>query len=362
MVFDFHGINIKPNGKGGMFMSGMLISRKYPLEERMVFFVYVTMVLSALMIVVTNILTGLPMVNNIKWLVFIVFIVAVAIIYIKIENRRKLTRNISFIFIIFVIFPMLYIFSGGLRTSAIPYMIVLLLVLIYSFSGKLRIFLLVSYILIAQALIIVNYLFPDIFPYVSDETMIIDWVANTPIILILISVLALWVSYEHHYERNKAFKYSKEMEQISRSDTLTGIYNRRYLSERVDELYKRDGKVCLFIFDIDGFKEINDTLGHVEGDRILIKVAEYMMEIFEEMTSIRFGGDEFMLIGSGCSPTVINKKIMEFRKKLNDRLNVTISGGVVKYYGDLEESLMKADGLLYKAKEDGRNKIINEIE
>jgi diguanylate cyclase (GGDEF)-like protein len=150
------------------------------------------------------------------------------------------------------------------------------------------------------------------------------------------------------------------MERISKNDTLTGIFNRRYLRERVDELHNSDGNVCLFIFDIDEFKEINDTIGHAEGDRILIKVAEYMMEVFREMTSIRFGGDEFLLIGSGCPPEVMKEKLSEFRKMLSDGLNVTISGGIVKYNGDLEEALRKADGLLYKAKEEGKNKVIIE--
>ena len=338
----------------------MLSNRKYPLEERMVLFIYLTIVMSALMIIVVNLVTGLPMVNNIKWLVFIIFILATAYVYIKKENRRRLIRNISFILTIFVIFPMLFIFSGGLKTVAIPYMIVLLLALIYSFSGKIRIFLLVSYILIAQALMIVNYLLPDIFPYVSSETMVIDWIANTPVILILISLLALWVSNEHHYERNKAIEFSRDMEKISRSDTLTGIFNRRYLMERVEELDKSGGNVCLFIFDIDRFKKINDTQGHSEGDRILIKVAEYMVEIFGEMTSIRFGGDEFLLIGIDCPPKMMNEKLRQFRKMLQDGLNVTISGGIVKYNGDLEGALTKADRLLYLAKEDGRNKVIIE--
>lgn len=341
-------------------MRDMLTNRKYPLEERMVFFVYVTMVLSAVMVVVMNLVTGLPMVNNIKWILFIIFIVAVAFLYLKKERKRKLIRNISFVLIIFIVFPMLYIFSGGVRTSAIPYMIVLLLALINSFSGKLRIFLLASYILIAQALMITNYLWPDVFPYVSDQMMIIDWVTNTPVILILISVLGIWVSNEHHYERDRAAEFFMEMDEISKRDTLTGIYNRRYMRERVEELYKNNGNVSLFMFDIDGFKETNDSMGHVEGDRILIKVAEIMLDIFGGMTSIRFGGDEFLLIGSGYPDEVMNKKLKEFRKELKESIDVTISGGIVKYDGNLEEALIKADGLLYQAKESGKDKVIIE--
>lgn len=341
-------------------MNNILNNKKYPLEERMVLFVYLTMILSITVIILLNIFTGYPMTSNIKWLAFIVFVALAAYFYIKKEHLRRLIRDITFIFTIFVIFPVMFIFSGGLRTASIPYMIVLLLALIYSFSGKMRIFLIASYILIAQALMIINYLVPDIFPYVSEETMFLDWITNIPVILILISVLALWVSNEHHYEREKAAEFSREMEQISKSDTLTGIYNRRYLKERVKELDETDGNVCLFIFDIDRFKNINDTLGHAEGDRILVNVARQMLEKFGEMTSIRFGGDEFLIIGGGCPPTDMHEKLKKFRKALIDDLDVTISGGVVKYNGNIEATLKQADELLYKAKEDGRNKVIIE--
>ncbi len=342
-------------------MNNIISNRKYPLEERMVLFVYVIMIVSVLAMIVMNIVTGIPMVKNIKWLVLIAFIAAVAFIYIKKENMRRLLRDISFILIIFVVLPVFYITDGGLKTAAILYMIMLLLALIYSFSGKMRIFLLASHILIAQALMIVNYLFPDIFPYVSEKMMFLDWITSTPVILILISLLAMWVSREHHYEREKAVEFSEEMERISKSDTLTGIFNRRYLKERVEELDETDGNVCLFIFDIDRFKNINDTFGHTEGDRILIKTAKHMRDTFGEMTSIRFGGDEFLLIGSGCPPTDMHEKLKKFRKALINELDVTISGGVVKYNGNLEAALKRADELLYKAKEDGRNKVIIEV-
>ena len=98
----------------------MLNNRKHPMEERMVLFIYVTMALSVLMIVVMNIVQGLPMVNNMKWLVFIMFIGAAAFAYIKRESMRRQIRNISSILIIFVVFPMLFIFSGGLRAVAKP--------------------------------------------------------------------------------------------------------------------------------------------------------------------------------------------------------------------------------------------------
>jgi len=180
------------------------------------------------------------------------------------------------------------------------------------------------------------------------------------LILIIIAILALRVSSEHKYEREKALRFSKDMEKLSTNDTLTGIYNRRYLENRVNELAKDSDAVCLFIFDIDRFKNINDSLGHAEGDRILINVAKFMRIVFPGMTSIRFGGDEFLILLKGCASRNIHEMVKAFRKLLLDELSVTISGGVVKYRGSVDESIARADKLLYEAKRDGKNKVIVE--
>ena len=85
-----------------------------------------------------------------------------------------------------------------------------------------------------------------------------------------------------------------------------------------------------------------------------------MTRIFTDMTSIRFGGDEFLIIGGGCSKTAVGEKVIGFRKVLKDYLDVTISGGIARYNGNLEESLTKSDMLLYEAKNSGRDKVIIE--
>jgi diguanylate cyclase (GGDEF)-like protein len=326
----------------------------------MVAFVYLTMISSSLIVIILNIFSGIPFEKNIKWIVFIMFIAGVMVLYNKREKSRRVIKNISFVFTVYLIFPALFILSGGLRTAAIPYMIVLLLAIVYSFYGRARVVFIASYIVIAQGLMLLNYFAPGIFPEVSDKDMYLDWITNIPIILLLIATLSLWVSNEHRRERDRAIGLSMEMDEISRNDTLTGIFNRRYLGERVEELHEIHDTVCLFIFDIDRFKAINDNLGHTEGDRILVKVAESMTQVFEEMTSIRFGGDEFLIIGGSCNKKDIALKVNDFRKFLKDSLDVTISGGIVNYNGNLEASLKKADMLLYKAKNTGRDKVIIE--
>ncbi len=338
----------------------ILMNRNYPLEERMVFFIYLTMIAATAVIILMNIVDNIPFYRNYIWFGFIAFVAIVAAFYWNKIERRRIIRNISTIVTLYLIFPALFFLSGGLRTAAIPYMIILLLAIVYSFRGKLRTWLIVTYILLAEGLMVVYYIYPEIFPVVSDRTMYIDWITNFPLVMIIIAILALWVSSEHKYEREKSLSFSKDMEKLSTNDTLTGIYNRRYLETRINELAEGNKNVCLFIFDIDRFKNINDSLGHAEGDRILINVAKFMRIAFPGMTSIRFGGDEFLVICKGNMSHNTNEMVKSFRKLLLDELSITISGGVVKYSGAVDESLARADKLLYDAKRDGRNKVIIE--
>jgi len=341
-------------------MKKYLFDRTYPLEERMVVFVYLTMILSSMAIVVINIAGGFPFVRNIKWICFGIFVFGIMLLYTQREKSRRKIKNISFIVTIYGIFPAMFIFSGGLRASAIPYMIIFLIAIVFSFYGRLRLVFVVSFIALAIGMMLLNFYVPDIFPVITDREMCIDWITNIPVILIIAAILSIWVSNEHRHERERAIGFSREMEQISKNDTLTGIFNRRYLRERVEELNEKTREVCLFIFDIDRFKGINDRKGHAEGDRILVSVARTMTEIFKGMTSIRFGGDEFLIIGGGCEKNEVSRKVEAFRKTLKDELDVTISGGVVTYSGNLEKSLIKADLLLYDAKNSGRDKVIIE--
>lgn len=344
---------------GRMGLRKIMMDRTNPLEERMVYFVYITMFLSNFVIILMNIADSIPFYKNFKWMGFMLFLALNAYFYWKKIKHRRTIRNISFIIILFILFPALYFFSGGLRTAAIPYMIILLLALVYSFTGRLRTIMVIAFIAVSIGLMGLFYIAPYIFPYVSDDTMYLDWIMNFPVLLIIISIMAIWISAEHKYERDKALKFSKEMEDLSRNDTLTGIYNRRYLDNRAKELEETEGKVWLFIFDIDRFKKINDSKGHAEGDRILVSCAKIMTNVFQGMTSIRFGGDEFLVIATG-DVNDLSEKIKRFRRLLEWELDITISGGVALYKGDLSESLSRGDAKLYQAKQAGRNKVIVE--
>lgn len=165
------------------------------------------------------------------------------------------------------------------------------------------------------------------------------------------------------------------------TDPLTGLYNRRYLMVHMEKLLKRRFEtkkpMAVLLLDIDFFKKVNDTYGHNVGDEVL---KEFGSRIHESLRSFdlvaRFGGEEFVVI----LPDVTKERAMAICERLrhaiadkpftvsNDEgeLSVTTSiGGAFIHQEavtDSEEALKRADDLLYKAKEEGRNCTIFEGE
>lgn len=153
-------------------------------------------------------------------------------------------------------------------------------------------------------------------------------------------------------------------------DGLTGLYNNRYIYERLEEETRRCSKnKCTFvvmILDIDHFKRINDTYGHLTGDKILKDLAEILKGNIREIDLVgRYGGEEFLIMLTDAylsdgfeAAEKIRRAVenMEFVKNIR----LTISIGVEEYTGEkVSELLEKADSKLYKAKNSGRNKTVS---
>jgi diguanylate cyclase (GGDEF)-like protein len=171
----------------------------------------------------------------------------------------------------------------------------------------------------------------------------------------------------HEAARN----YSKMLESLALNDPLTGLANRRLLSDRMlmSLIHARRNKSAMAVvyMDLDGFKQINDTLGHSVGDSLLKMVAGRLEEtVRAEDTVARPGGDEFILAlwhvtGIDYAVTVVARAIEAVSKPYEidgHAVNITISAGVSIYpdHGEDSDTLMKcADQALYEAKAAGRN-------
>ena len=155
------------------------------------------------------------------------------------------------------------------------------------------------------------------------------------------------------------------------TDGLTGLFNHAYLIQalkrEVLRARRHDLKLSLAMFDLDDFKRVNDTRGHLEGDRILMRTAAVMRESLREIdTAARYGGEEFAILLPETSRAGAHVVADRIRRRVEDRLRArdgggtTISGGVATYPEDAtspEELLRRADEGLYRAKADGKNRI-----
>jgi len=154
-------------------------------------------------------------------------------------------------------------------------------------------------------------------------------------------------------------------------DTLTKAYNRKALEEDLNKLEKagqnRELNDILVVFDVDHFKTINDTYGHLVGDFVLKKIVSIVKEIIRNEDRIyRFGGDEFIIIFNRIDKNFVNKIAEKIRytiehKKLKYKdniIDITLSIGVACHHkGDTKEDwLNRADLALYESKET-RNKV-----
>jgi diguanylate cyclase (GGDEF)-like protein len=181
-----------------------------------------------------------------------------------------------------------------------------------------------------------------------------------------------WVALENEA---KLEEKTRELERISEIDVLTGLYNRRYFNKIFDiewKLASRENyQLTLIIIDLDHFKKINDTYGHLAGDEFLRELAKVFQSIFKRSTDVimRYGGEEFAILLPGTNLQDALRLSEALRKTVENlsvtyegfEIQTTISLGIASCrpdYTDSSEALIiDADEALYKAKENGRNQI-----
>ncbi|MGB4875109.1 MAG: EAL domain-containing protein [Candidatus Competibacter sp.] len=162
----------------------------------------------------------------------------------------------------------------------------------------------------------------------------------------------------------------QRIEHLAYYDALTDLPNRTLLAQRAELALalaaRRDEELALLFLDLDRFKEVNDSLGHAEGDTLLVQVAARLKSLLRNSDTVcRLGGDEFVLLlpdaGRDGAPRVADKILAAFREPFTvagHSLRVTVSVGAALYPHDgttFDDLLKNADTALYRAKQEGRN-------
>lgn len=181
------------------------------------------------------------------------------------------------------------------------------------------------------------------------------------IVFMLISLLACILAVTAVF-----INYNRRIITVENMDELTGLPNRKLFSKQYSALIRKqpEGEKSLFMFDIDHFKNINDTYGHMFGNSILSMVGEELRHAIDGYgIASRWGGDEFLGVLS-VSPSEAERILSRCMDSLNHeekeaRYRVTISVGISEVNGKLglEQILKKVDAALYRSKKEGRNRI-----
>jgi diguanylate cyclase (GGDEF)-like protein len=163
----------------------------------------------------------------------------------------------------------------------------------------------------------------------------------------------------------------EELRKLAHYDQLTGLPNRTMLRDELGRLLAKDGgrtPISVVLFDLDAFKDVNDTLGHSSGDQLLGEVGARLIGVAEERAAVgmasRLGGDEFVVLLPGCGdPRTVSEIVETMLKRLNDpffvneqQIHLGASAGVAiapQDSTDVDELIANADLALYQAKAAG---------
>lgn len=183
---------------------------------------------------------------------------------------------------------------------------------------------------------------------------------NKPLVEdVLIARVRSLLLIKHQFDAIR--RQAADMERLATTDALTGVRNRRYLVDEGQGFLSRTPKGWVIIVDLDHFKRINGSLGHLIGDQVLMAMGDMLNRLFPDGLCARFGGEEFVVLLHGDAvPARVEQLRAEVEKLKPADVDVTLSLGlaaVAEHPGkDLNALLGIADQALYTAKTTGRNR------
>ncbi len=195
------------------------------------------------------------------------------------------------------------------------------------------------------------------------------WIVLGAGLAVTLLLAAYTLASDRHARRLMAV--NRQVAQLARRDPLTGLANRRFFFEQLGAAFANGGNgrlpFAVLYFDLDHFKDINDTLGHPLGDRLLRRVAERVKEVVQDVDVVaRFGGDEFAVLHNGGGDVEAAKALAAKIAQLvarpyaidGNEIHVTASIGIAlssAETADPDTIMIQADLALYRAKREGRN-------
>ena len=302
----------------------------------------------------------------------------VALVLLWIVSRRTRRENVCRVILVYlmnlVIFPVNYFICGGLTSGMVLFYLVGLFNVAIMLRGTRRIVAFFVSLLAMEFSITLGRSVPGLVTPLTELQQYQD--VKITLFLTGATVMGMTILILRAFERER--KRGRELMEVQRTlsirDPLTGLYNRRELFRRLEALFapeaaEKRSALYLAMFDVDNFKSLNDTYGHLFGDQVLSTVGEILQKGRREDESelaARYGGEEFVVLLRAENAPAAFQRADSLRRKLSQHrweevpaVQVTLSGGVVPC-SDHElpnKAISQADDLLYRAKHSGKNRI-----
>ncbi len=292
----------------------------------------------------------------------------------RFKNRFLTPAVLGYGLALFFFSPILWIRDGGL-TGGFPFFLIMFGILAaIVFSGKWRAFFLVSEVLVVSLLLLLERIYPKLITHCPGRNCVFyNNLWGFSLSLLVVIIVGLFYIERFEETHRKLREYARKLEELSRRDPLTGLYNRRELMDRLNFLSKifsrNRSKLALIMIDLDNFKRANDNFGHRFGDKLLREIAEEWSRILREGDILgRWGGDEFLVIlphanahGAKEVAERLKNKVMEISSKYSPDLKLSLSAGITEVDTadvDLEHFIEEADRALYEGKRRGGGSIV----
>lgn len=353
------------------FVKRRYVDAHYPFRDRLYFLFGTAGTISAGAAFAAAIGSGLPRIAAAASLgSFFIMLILMAVSFFM--TNIAMNRIICSIFLNFFMFPALFWVTGGINCGMIFYFILGLSVAALILERKCRIIVLTLALIFDMLHLHLGFRFPELAYPLSYEERWMDTISSFLIVSVFIIAVIIIMSAEYGKEHDKVVSHAEELNQQAITDNLTKLYNQRYLMDTLTNMVEayntNQSSISIILLDIDNFKKINDTYGHLRGNQVLCRFAAILLEkTGDKYIAFRYGGEEFILVLPGCPREVA----LQFAEMI--RLDVyhdgvlaeltqnqfSVSGGIKQYQPGIpiEEWIRQADKNLYIAKEKGKNRI-----
>lgn len=281
----------------------------------------------------------------------------------RIKRQLGLAAPLSILLFSLILLPGFWFLNGGTRSGILFYYFIVSGAIVIIMRGWKRILFFFMNLAAFIGLILIEYQFPQyIINAKSRHVTYTDLGMDSIIVMIMLTVM--YFSIVRHYDAEH-----KRVKELLGTDELSNCYNRRYLDQRLDQLIEghqtRGDTFSLMLIDLDNFKEVNDSYGHMTGDVIIREMGDFLKSSLSAKYCVaRYGGDEFVVLMPDVPLKTAVTVADELRQKCSDhqwvaaQLAISLSIGIIEYEGSTREIVIQeVDNRMYGAKMAGKDRV-----